>query len=420
MAQPETAPKEGSRKRARVRQRRWLNTWSGLILGLLGLVVSISSFCVSCSNTRRLARNETVVQRSEVDRQLDEAWDLLSGGDGSAEATRFPLASGQLEKARRLIEDQALNKMPNYPRAHRLHGDYLRAARRLDDAVADYRLAAHLDPEDAATHNNLAIALGEKGDLAAALVAYGRALELAPNNSAVRCNRGVAYANLARFDEALVDFREAARRNPISARILVNLAAALAQEGRTDEAIDFAERAAELEPGNSACFRVLGDALANAKRWEEALAQYQRATGIQSSDASAANNLGAAFLALGRNEEALSALAQAVAAAPDDAFPRGNQGVAQLRLGRPNEAERSFRWVIDAQTRLALPPMVVAAAHFNQAALLAAQGRSAEAASARQRAVQLDSTLRDRETAVLVVLREMGEPESALISSGPR
>ena len=63
------------------------------------------------------------------------------------------------------------------------------------EAAFRYEQAATKDPGNARAHNNLAVALEANGDFARALAEYKRALELEPNNNYIRRN----YARFAEF-----------------------------------------------------------------------------------------------------------------------------------------------------------------------------------------------------------------------------
>src|SRR5262245_61745008 len=62
----------------------------------------------------------------------------------------------------------------------------------LDGALAEYRTALRLAPNDVRAHNNLGNALRETGDLDGALAEYRTALRLAPNDVRVHLNLGDA------------------------------------------------------------------------------------------------------------------------------------------------------------------------------------------------------------------------------------
>lgn len=63
------------------------------------------------------------------------------------------------------------------------------------EAAFRYEQAVAKEPANARAHNNLAVALEANGDFARALAEYKKALELDPNNNYIRRN----YARFAEF-----------------------------------------------------------------------------------------------------------------------------------------------------------------------------------------------------------------------------
>jgi Flp pilus assembly protein TadD len=63
------------------------------------------------------------------------------------------------------------------------------------EAAFRYEQAVAKDPNNARTHNNLAVSLEASGDFARALAEYKKALEISPNDNYIRRN----YARFAEF-----------------------------------------------------------------------------------------------------------------------------------------------------------------------------------------------------------------------------
>jgi Flp pilus assembly protein TadD len=125
-----------------------------------------------------------------------------------------------------------------------------------------YRKALELMPQNADAHVNLGSALLQKGRIADAIAEYRNALAIAPNNPAAQTNLAWLLATasdpLLRNGPEAVAMAEQANRlsggnRPVVLRIL---AAAYAEAGRFSEAVETAERALQLQNGG-----MLGDAL---------------------------------------------------------------------------------------------------------------------------------------------------------------
>ncbi len=98
---------------------------------------------------------------------------------------------------------------PNDPLAATMlmqQGQALQGEGRIDDAIAKYRAALSLQPNNPTIYNLLGVAELERGDASKALENLTRALQLAPSYSDARNNRGAAYLQLDQPAQAESDF----------------------------------------------------------------------------------------------------------------------------------------------------------------------------------------------------------------------
>jgi tetratricopeptide (TPR) repeat protein len=93
-------------------------------------------------------------------------------------------------------------------------GLLLAQTNRLDEAVAEYKLALTFDPNDARTHNNLAAVLARQGKLDQAARELTRALEIDPDNANTHTNLGLVYTQQGHRERAAREFETALRINP--------------------------------------------------------------------------------------------------------------------------------------------------------------------------------------------------------------
>jgi tetratricopeptide (TPR) repeat protein len=93
-------------------------------------------------------------------------------------------------------------------------GLLLAQTNRLDEAVAEYKLALTFDPNDARTHNNLAAVLARQGKLEQAARELTRALEIDPDNANTHTNLGLVYTQQGQRERAAREFEAALRINP--------------------------------------------------------------------------------------------------------------------------------------------------------------------------------------------------------------
>jgi tetratricopeptide (TPR) repeat protein len=168
------------------------------------------------------------------------------------------------------------------------------------EALAALRCAADLLPDDLEAQSNLAAALHERGEWAAAL------------------------PYLQRISSA----------NPGDSDVLVELADCLRGVGRTPEAVRLYERAVVLEPGSAVAHNNLGNALLELGEHSRAVACFQRTSNLRPTDAAVLTNLGISLRQAGRSEEALAAALKATGLAPQFGAAHREVGLAFADLGQ--------------------------------------------------------------------------------------
>jgi tetratricopeptide (TPR) repeat protein len=145
------------------------------------------------------------------------------------------LDRGEVAFADRSLAEAAASA-PDHPEIQRLRAVTLHLARRYDEAIVLLRRSLATRPEDPATWNNLGSALGETGDLEAALDAFRRSSEAAPELAVSWFNLGKASDALLKSAESEVAYSRALMIDPehLPARVL--RANVLKTLGRLDEA----------------------------------------------------------------------------------------------------------------------------------------------------------------------------------------
>jgi tetratricopeptide (TPR) repeat protein len=111
-----------------------------------------------------------------------------------------------------------------------------------------------------------------------ALAAYRKAIELAPDNARAHLALGALLRQTGRLDESIAALRQAIRLNPLLEGAFTELGDALAEKGRLDEAIACYRKALQTDPPD----RVepllgLGKALASKQQYTAAARSYARA-----------------------------------------------------------------------------------------------------------------------------------------------
>ncbi len=161
---------------------------------------------------------------------------------------------------------------PTTPRPTTTSAPPWKARGRWDEAVAEYRTAIRLQPDDAGAHNNLGNALADQGKLDEAVAAYRTAIRLQPDDAGAHHNLGTALEGQGKVDEAVAEFRTAIRLQPDLAEAHSNLGTALMAQGKVDEAVAEFRTAIRLQPDNAEAHNSLGNALLDQGKVDEAVA----------------------------------------------------------------------------------------------------------------------------------------------------
>jgi tetratricopeptide (TPR) repeat protein len=151
-------------------------------------------------------------------------WAIMRQGDVLKEIGRAQEAE-QVYRSALPICQQLLVVFPAYgtvrdysARIHGRIGDMVsRHGRRLDEAIAAYREAVRLQPDQAKYHYDLGVALHGKGRLEEAIGAFRKAIEIKPDSAKAHCDLGSTLAELGQFAEALTEQRrghELGRKTP--------------------------------------------------------------------------------------------------------------------------------------------------------------------------------------------------------------
>ena len=192
-------------------------------------------------------------------------------------------------------------------------GAELQAQGRTDEAIAHYRRAIALAPDDFSAHLNLGSALRLRGQTADAIDAYHRALSLRPNDADAHYNLANALMDAHRDDEAIREFMTAAEHDPESVEIENNLGIALAGKGRNQEAAAAFTRALAVDPASKTARENLaglhydqGVTLLEGKKLAEAAEELRQALALEPAMVEAHNNLGAALAYQGKTADAVA------------------------------------------------------------------------------------------------------------------
>jgi serine/threonine-protein kinase len=159
-----------------------------------------------------------------ISAQVTSSEGLAAKAEGNFALQSVTFVPGSLNHAEFWIDLK-----PTLALAHNNLGLALKDKGDWDGAIACYKKALELDPKLALAHNNLGNALKGKGDLDGAIACYKKALHLDPKQALFYNNLGAVLQDKGCLDEAIAEFREALRIQKDYANAHSNLKITLAR-----------------------------------------------------------------------------------------------------------------------------------------------------------------------------------------------
>jgi tetratricopeptide (TPR) repeat protein len=230
-----------------------------------------------------------------------------------------------------------------------------------DEAIACYRRALALAPEDAQVLCNLGNALRQKGLLDEALAVTQRAIAQDPALSVAHNNLGLILAARGRPEPAAASYIQALELNPGYIDALVNLGNVLRESGARREALAAYARAVEIDPTCAEGHFNLGNTLLDMRHLDGAIASFRQASAVRPAYAAAHFGLGSALRLQRRTAEANAACLSALAI--DPSYPEALVLLGELHAdeGRFAEAAQLFQRAVVAKPECAAALASIAA-----------------------------------------------------------
>ncbi len=211
---------------------------------------------------------------------------------------------------------------------------------------------------------------------------WRHALSVEEGSGPAHNNLGLALADRGALPEAVTEFRRAVRVDPASVEGRTNLANFLAQMGSREEAVVHLHQALQIDPMYANAHNTLGNILIDSGRLEEALQEFRKAIDINPDAAIFHYNLGRALAKQGDLQGAISEYRKALAIDPDDYDVHNNLGLLLSKQGKVDAAVEQFRAAVRLNPKYAK-------AYFNLGKVYAEQGRLDEAVASFRQALQL-------------------------------
>jgi protein O-mannosyl-transferase len=267
-------------------------------------------------------------------------------------------------------------------------GSFLSAHGDANEAIADFRKALEIWPNQSKDHNNLGKALVQKGRIAEAMDHFQTALRISPDDPDTESNIGAASLQLGDADEAISHLRRAVEKWPRHAQGHINLGNALLQNREIDAAIAEYEKTLALPFDHAESHYSIGTALRQKGDVEEAIVHYRKALELRPDYANAHNNLANALRQQGRTEEAVHEYEAALKSEPDSILAGNN--LAWILATSPNASVRDGAKAVQLAQRAnrlsgGSDPIIL----HTLAAAYAENRQFSEAVNAAQRALEL-------------------------------
>ena len=199
-----------------------------------------------------------------------------------------------------------------------------------------------LGDEDEAVRRRWVVVLGYLGDRARArgvaadaIAAYRKALEILPDDAHVLANLGLAYSDAGDLASAVQSLRRSLERDSVQPVTLVNLGNALDAQGDVAGAADAYQRALAINPREPLAYFNLGKIALQQGDAARAVQMYERTIALDAALVPAYFNLARAYVMQGDAMKARTALEQGLGFDPDNA-----EGREMLRTLRDAMAAR--------------------------------------------------------------------------------
>jgi len=185
-----------------------------------------------------------------------------------------------------------------------------------EEALAAYRQASALGPEDPEPHLAAGLLLEQENKYSDAETEYKQALALDPKSDALTGLANI-YMRGHRFVEAEEYLRKLVAAQPGNAAAHVQLGRVLAAEGKNDAAVTELEAGVKLAPADTSAQRDLADVYFTAGKNEQAAAAYRALLAGHANNAELHRNFGEALLREKKFPDAQQEFLVAVKLKPD-------------------------------------------------------------------------------------------------------
>ncbi|MBU1054756.1 MAG: tetratricopeptide repeat protein [Proteobacteria bacterium] len=192
------------------------------------------------------------------------------------------------------------------------------------DAITFWQDSTSKSPNKSRPHNNLGIALAEKGQPFEAITQYQMALAINPNYVSARMNLGYELFSLGKANEAIAHYKKVLSIKPDHFYAHFYLGRALILLGKYEEAAEHYSKALASNPKSADVYNNMGNLFLIRGDFKKAAEYYQKAIQLDSQHTKAFNGLGSVLTKIGKFDEAAILFKEALRINPDDEAAKTN------------------------------------------------------------------------------------------------
>ena len=174
------------------------------------------------------------------------------------------------------------------------------------------------NPNAWAAHNNLGLALADKGKLDEAIYHYNEAIKIKPDFAKALYNLGNTYSDIGQYEKAIEYYKGAVTYDPNYTMAINNMGVAYANMNDFEKAISSYNSVLEIDPNNIDAYNNMGNALAQNGKYKEAIDAYAGAIKIDQSNLDVRYNLANAFILEGNTLDGISEYKKALEINPNN------------------------------------------------------------------------------------------------------
>lgn len=335
---------------------------------VLSIVAAASAAPIPQRSSEGARANTPVSQTAPGQTGADPLAPLLAEAQQALDRNDYAAAVPLLQK---IVTQKPADALPHFQLGY-VYSELKRNA----EAAAEYRGALQLDPKLTAAHLNLGLMLLDS-DPASALAAFRRAAELLPDQARPRVLAGQALERSGKLAEAVEEyragaslapgddqiryalarallalgqaaqaessFREVLARKPDTPQAELGLAEALLRQQKTANAVDVLEAYLKQAPDDRQARFERSVALQDLNRFEESLAELDRVDQATAPTAESLKLRGSIYMQENKWPEADTSLQKALAAAPNDPELHAWLGHTKMELHDYASAESELR-----------------------------------------------------------------------------